>query len=106
MSYRYMRIIVFFDLPILTYKDQKEYRLFRKLLINDGFVMMQESVYCKLALNNSIVKAQVKRIRDNKPSAGDVEVLIITEKQFASIEYICGSKQTLKEDSEERLIVL
>lgn len=68
--------------------------------------MMQESVYCKLALNNSIVKAQVKRIRDNKPSAGDVEVLIITEKQFASIEYICGNKQTLKEDSEERLIVL
>lgn len=91
MSYRYMRIIVFFDLPTLTYKDQKEYRLFRKLLINDGFVMMQESVYCKLALNNSIVKAQVKRIRDNKPSAGDVEILIITEKQFASIEYICGS---------------
>ena len=106
MSYRYMRIIVFFDLPTLIYKDQKEYRLFRKLLINDGFVMMQESVYCKLALNNSIVKAQVKRIRDNKPSAGDVEVLIITEKQFASIEYICGNKQTLKEDSEERLIVL
>ena len=49
-----MRIIVFFDLPTLTYKDQKEYRLFRKLLINDGFVMMQESIYTKLALNTTV----------------------------------------------------
>ena len=101
-----MRVIVFFDLPTETLEHKSAYRGFRKFLIKKGFLMMQESVYCKLALNNSIVKAQVKRIRDNKPSAGDVEVLIITEKQFASIEYICGSKQTLKEDSEERLIVL
>lgn len=106
MSYRYMRMLVFFDLPTLTYIDQKEYRLFRKFLINDGFIMMQESVYCKLALNNSIMKAEMKRLRDNKPKSGDVEVLIITEKQFASIEYLCGSKQKLKEDSDERLIVL
>ena len=30
MSYRYMRIIVFFDLPSVTYVDQKEYNKFHK----------------------------------------------------------------------------
>ena len=44
MSYRFMRIIVFFDLPTETLEDKREYRKFRKMLIENGFVMMQESV--------------------------------------------------------------
>ncbi len=47
MSYRFMRMIVFFDLPTKTTADLREYRKFRKLLITNGFVMMQESVYTK-----------------------------------------------------------
>lgn len=101
-----MRIVVFFDLPTETYIDQKEYRLFHKFLINDGFAMMQESVYCKLALNTSVAKSQIKRLREHKPRKGNVEILTITEKQFSQIEYLVGGKQTKTEDSEERLIVL
>ena len=48
MSYRYMRIIVFFDLPVTTAKSRRDYYIFRKYLIKSGFVMMQESVYCNL----------------------------------------------------------
>ena len=44
MSFRYMRVIVFFDLPTLTSKERREYRRFRKFLINEGFIMMQESM--------------------------------------------------------------
>ncbi|MDD3092982.1 MAG: CRISPR-associated endonuclease Cas2, partial [Clostridia bacterium] len=51
MSYRYMRIIVFFDLPTVSYAERREYTRFRKFLIRSGFLMMQESVYCKLAHN-------------------------------------------------------
>ena len=47
MSYRFMRVIVFFDLPTLTLEDKKEYRNFRKFLLKRGFAMMQESVYSK-----------------------------------------------------------
>ena len=43
-----MRIIVFFDLPTETNEDKRAYRHFRKALIKDGFIMMQESVYTKL----------------------------------------------------------
>ena len=51
MSYRYMRILVFFDLPVTTEDDRRVYRTFRKYLIKSGFLMLQESVYCKLAQN-------------------------------------------------------
>lgn len=103
MSYRYMRIIVFFDLPSVTYVDQKEYN---KFLIKNGYIMMQESVYTKLALNNSIVISERDKLKKNKPSKGLVQLLVITEKQFARIEYVVGDKKTDVEDTESRLIIL
>lgn len=101
-----MRVIVFFDLPVETHFERKEYRKFRKFLINDGFAMMQESVYVKLALNSSVVNGQISRIKNNKPLCGLVEILTITEKQFSSIEYIAGSKKSSVVDSETRLVIL
>lgn len=83
-----MRILVFFDLPTETSKDRKIYSKFRKFLIKEGFIMMQKSVYSKLALNNSIVKAIKDKIEKNKPPKGIVQMLVITEKQFSFMEYI------------------
>ena len=40
-----MRLIVFFDLPVQTAKQRKDYRLFRKFLLKDGYLQLQESVY-------------------------------------------------------------
>ena len=51
MSYRFMRVLVMFDLPTETSIQRRNYRKFRKSLIKNGFIMMQESVYVKLAMN-------------------------------------------------------
>lgn len=106
MIYRFMRIILFFDLPSVTHEDLKNYRKFRNFLINEGFMQQQESVYTKLALNSSIVKAEISKIKKNAPAKGSIQVLTITEKEFASMEVIIGSKKTNQIDSDERLIVL
>ena len=106
MSYRYMRILVFYDLPVETYAEQKEYRRFQKSLIKSGYIMMQESVYTKLALNNSIVLSEKDKLKKNKPPKGLVQLLVITEKQFSRIEYLVGDKKTDIEDTESRLIIL
>ena len=76
MNYRYMRVIVFFDLPTETAEDKKEYRSFRKFLIKKGFLMMQESVYCKLALNATVAESIVKSVKSNRPSDGIVQLLV------------------------------
>ena len=88
MRDRVMRTIVFFDLPNVYSKDKRAYLMFRKFLINEGFIMMQESVYAKLVLNNSITNSIKDKISKNKPQKGIVQMLIITEKQFNSMEYI------------------
>ena len=101
-----MRILVFFDLPTETSKDRKIYARFRKFLIKEGFIMMQESVYCKLTLNNSITNSIREKINKNKPPKGIVQMLVITEKQLASMEYIVGEKTYENIDDTERLLIL
>ncbi len=101
-----MRMMVFFDLPVETAKNRRDYRKFRKFLIDEGFIMMQESIYSKLALNNSIINLLKTKINKNKPPKGLVQILVITEKQFNSIEIIVGESKSDILDSTERLIVL
>jgi CRISPR-associated protein Cas2 len=101
-----MRIIVFFDLPTNNATQRRAYTKFRKYLMNSGFLMMQESVYVKLCLNNSVVESSVKNLRKNKPRQGLVQALTITERQFASIEYLVGEKVTEYLDTDERLVIL
>ena len=52
MSYRYMRVIVMFDLPVITDKEKKVATKFRKFLLDDGYIMMQYSVYSRICKNN------------------------------------------------------
>lgn len=106
MSYRYMRVVVFFDLPVLTERNRKEYRDFRKFLIKSGFLMMQESVYCKLVQNSVAADLLVESIKKHKPSTGLIQLLKLTEKQYAKIEYIVGGNKSNIIDSDEKLIIL
>ena len=101
-----MRVILFFDLPTETLEDKREYRNFRKFLIKKGFLMMQESVYCKLALNQTIASAVVSAVKNNKPKDGLVQLLVVTEKQFAKMEYICGERTSSIIDSDDKLVIL
>ena len=106
MSYRFMRMIIFFDLPTETPTDRKNYRRFRKTLIKNGFIMMQESVYCKLLITPSAADAVAKVIRAGKSPSGIVQMLIVTEKQFSEMEYIVGAHHSEVISSDERLVML
>ena len=106
MSYRFMRLIVFFDLPTLTDKDRREYRRFRKLLITNGFVMMQESVYTRMVLNQNVEKSVLGILKKNKPDVGMVQAIAVTEKQFAHMENISGTFKTDIIDTDERVVIL
>ncbi|MBE5764762.1 MAG: CRISPR-associated endonuclease Cas2 [Clostridiales bacterium] len=99
-----MRLLVFFDLPMLTDKNRREYNRFHKFLLKNGFIMMQKSVYTKLVINNVTSSAVKQRVRNNLPPEGVVELLEITENQFSKIEYLVGEEQQLVIDSLDRLV--
>ena len=106
MSYRFMRIFVFFDLPVLTASDRRAYAQFRKALLKSGFLMLQESVYCKLALNAAAAQSIMQEIRNQKPSKGLIQMLMVTEKQFARMEFVLGEFKSEIISSDQRLVIL
>lgn len=101
-----MRTMVFFDLPNIYAKDKRNYLLFRKHLINEGFIMMQESVYSKIVMNSQQSELLIERLRKKAPKKGLIQVLTITEKQYSQIEYIIGEHNNKIIDNEDRLVVL
>ena len=105
-SFRFMRIIVFFDLPTETNEDKRAYRHFRKALIKDGFIMMQESVYCRMVHNQSVENGIKSAVRKNRPKEGLVQMLSVTEKQFQKMEFVTGENNNNVLDTDERLTIL
>lgn len=99
-----MRLLLFFDLPTETSKNRLDYTRFHKFLIKNGFIIMQKSVYSKLVINNVTSAAVKAKISKNLPPAGIIELLEVTENQFSRIEYLIGEKQSVIEESMERLI--
>lgn len=101
-----MRTMVFFDLPNVYAKDKRNYLQFRKYLLSEGFIMMQESVYSKIVLNSQQSSLLMERLRKKSPKKGLIQVLTITERQYSQIEYITGEHESKIIDNEDRLIVL
>ena len=101
-----LRVLVLFDLPVLTGDQRREYARFRKFLLKSGFLMLQESVYCKLALNTTAVNGIVDQIHKNKPEEGLVQLLTVTEKQYAKMDLIVGNVKSEVLNTDERLVIL
>lgn len=107
MVSRFVRIIVFFDLPVTTAGQRKDYTKFRRNLIKEGYLMMQESVYTKLAINRQTMELELKRILAFLPKDGLVQALTVTEKQFSRMKTLMGESYKHSEISTtERLIIL
>ena len=87
---RYMRILVLFDLPVVTRAERRAYTIFRRFLINDGYDMIQYSVYGRILNGNDAEQKHMKRLVDNLPPDGSVRCLSVTEKQFASMKLLVG----------------
>lgn len=92
MSYRIMRVVVLFDLPTNTKADRKAATQFRRYLLDDGFDMLQYSVYSRLCPNRDGAEKHMLRVKRNAPDSGSVRVLYLTEKQFANMHIIVGEK--------------
>ena len=101
-----MRVLIMFDLPVVTAHERKEYARFRKYLLKSGFMMLQESVYCRLLQTATAADALLENIRRNKPEKGLIQALKITEKQYERMEYILGEKYSDVLDTDERMVIL
>jgi CRISPR-associated protein Cas2 len=87
-----MWVFVHFDLPTETKEDKRNYTTFRKALLQDGFTMMQYSIYARHCSSRENALVHKKRVRSMLPPLGNVIVFEITDAQFGLMEFYNGSK--------------
>ena len=85
-----MRMMVLFDLPTVTKTERRAYTLFRRFLLNDGYDMIQYSIYGRILNGSDAEEKHMKRLVANLPPEGSIRVLTVTEKQYASMKLLVG----------------
>lgn len=107
MRYNIMRVICMFDLPVETEEEKRAYRIFRKNLMREGFIMIQYSVYVRTCPSREYVKRLEKRVQKIVPQKGNVRLVTITEKQYTDMKLLVGSRnETEKKVGAERMVIL
>ena len=91
-GWRSMWVIAMFNLPTDTPRERKAYARFRKDLIEDGFSMMQYSVYIRHCASIDNAEMHVRRMGGQTPAAGEVRFLTVTDRQFSRIKTFIGKK--------------
>ncbi|MGD9546398.1 MAG: CRISPR-associated endonuclease Cas2 [Candidatus Krumholzibacteriia bacterium] len=85
-GFRAMWVLVMFDLPVKTKPQRKAATGFRKFLLEDGFDMIQYSVYSRPCPTDDNAAVHVKRVKHNLPPNGQVRILKFTDKQYGMME--------------------
>ncbi|MDR2461742.1 MAG: CRISPR-associated endonuclease Cas2 [Mycoplasmataceae bacterium] len=87
-----MRILLFFDLPIESVEEKRNYTIFRKNLFKLGFIMMQYSVYHKCVNVATKIEREEEKITKILPPYGNIRVLTVTEHQYQKMKIMIGGK--------------
>ena len=100
-----MWLFAMFDLPVTTVKARKRYAQFRKLLLEQGFSMLQYSVYARYCVSEEMAVAYRSRIRAELPPEGYVRVLAVTDRQFGKMESYIGEMSKSLEEPPAQLVL-
>lgn len=94
---RFMRLMVFFDLPTITKADKRAYTLFHRFLLQDGYDMLQWSVYARIVNGEDDSQKHLQRLVANLPKKGSVRCMKVSEKQYAAMAILVGTATVQEE---------
>lgn len=98
-----MWLFVMFDLPVGTKKERKQATGFRNHLLDLGFEMSQFSVYLKYCASGEKAEAVTNKIQPALPPGGKIDILTITDKQFANMRRFYAQSRIKKDDKPRQL---
>jgi len=101
-----MWLFVFFDLPVTTKTGRRLSTRFRKFLKNDGYMMLQFSVYARVCRGDEAVDKHVGRVTRNLPKAGNVRALQVTDKQYARMKLLLGEAEKNEQVAPQQMVLL
>lgn len=83
-------ILVMFDLPVLTDRERKAASRFRNDLLDDGYLMIQFSVYARPCVSYEHLTKHMGKVKDFVPKAGNVRMMFMTDEQWKKSVTVVG----------------
>lgn len=103
---RFVWMFVFFDLPVGTKADRRWATKFRRFLKDDGFLMLQLSVYARVCRGEDAADKHAQRVTKNLPPKGSVRTLQVTDKQYARMRLMLGEATFSEKKAPQQLVLL
>ena len=100
-----MRVIVMFDLPVITDTQKRIATKFRNFLLDDGYIMMQFSVYIRHCASRESLEVHVKRVKSLLPETGKVSLLSVTDKQYGDIYNFWGKPKSINKSKISKKVI-
>lgn len=101
-----MWLFVFFDLPVKTKPDRRLATRFRNFLKDDGYMMLQFSVYARVCRGDEAVDKHIGRVTRNLPKRGNVRTLQVTDKQYARMKLLLGEAEKNERVAPQQMVLL
>ncbi len=100
-----MWLFAMFDLPVTDRESRRSYAKFRKYLLNEGFHMIQFSIYIRFCENEKSSNQFRQRIEQQLPPSGEVRLISVTDRQFAKMKVFFGKKAIASESVPDQLLL-
>lgn len=93
-------LIVCFDLPVGTKGQRRRATQFREFLLDDGYTMLQWSVYARACVTFARQETHLSRVKQNLPPEGSVRAIFVTRAQWERMFVMHGDPETPGEPEE------
>lgn len=101
-----MWLFVLFDLPVGTKSDRRAATRFRTFLKDDGYMMLQYSVYARACRGDEAVEKHMQRVTRNLPNRGSIRALQVTDKQYGRMRLLLGEAPKNEKVAPQQLVML
>ncbi|GAB4196403.1 MAG: CRISPR-associated endonuclease Cas2 [Wenzhouxiangellaceae bacterium] len=102
-AYQAVWIIALFDLPTDSRSARRAYTQFRSQLLDNGFDMLQYSVYARYCPSEEKAKVFHRKIKGFLPPDGEVRLMSLTDIQFGKMKVYHGKIRQAPEKAPEQV---
>lgn len=103
---RILWLFVFFDLPVKTKGERRVATRFRNFLKDDGYMMLQLSVYARVCRGEEAADKHGQRVTRNLPKKGSVRMLQVTDKQYGRMRLLLGEATKNEKAAPQQMVLL
>jgi CRISPR-associated protein Cas2 len=103
---RFVWLFVFFDLPVGTKAQRRAATRFRNFLKDDGYMMLQYSVYARVCRGEDGAMKHIARVTRNLPGEGSIRALQVTDRQYGRMRLLLGEATKTESLGSRQMVLL